>query len=317
MLEHKQFGIKEMADLLEMRKRNNHRTVLLLGSRAGCLFRSEHFYETLQKFSHRGFHNLSPSEQFGECYNILSKTPFSETEIHSLLRASLQDLTIMRADACLANLIRNGHFDEIISTNIDGGLEQSLVQIGMKEHKDFEVFIPTRAVFHEKSLSCRIVKVFGDFSLRVYTVKGRRSHLEGNQPLQNALQRVLARDLLIIGLDPTWDGDIFRLLPGKADTLCFVNEEDLRDHELIAPLLQERRAYYVQTNYDNFIRELFDHLYGAIVPFNYQLGQDILNQLSDMANQLRGLQDGHKILLNEIQHIHNKMSNCTQQSGEY
>jgi len=59
MSEHKQFGIKEMADLLEMRKRNNHRTVLLLGSRTGCLFRSEHFYETLQKFSHRSFNNLS------------------------------------------------------------------------------------------------------------------------------------------------------------------------------------------------------------------------------------------------------------------
>lgn len=91
MVEYRPFGIKELADLLLMRKRNNHRTALLLGSRTGLLFRSEHFYETLQKFSHRSFHNLSRAEQFGECYNILTKTQFSERDIHSLLRMSLQN----------------------------------------------------------------------------------------------------------------------------------------------------------------------------------------------------------------------------------
>lgn len=315
MLEHKRFGIKEMANLLEMRKQNNHRTVLLLGSRAGWLFRSEHFYETLQKFSHRGFNNLSQSAQFGECYSILSKTQFSETEIHSLLRTSLQDLTLSRTDACLAHLIRNGYFDEIMSTNIDNGLEQSLAQMGMKEHKDFEILIPTQA-FPDKGLSSRVIKVFGDFSLRVYTIKGRRSYFESNHHLRSALQHILARDLLIVGLDPTWDGDIFRLLPEKADTLCFVNEEDMKDNELISSLLRERQAYYIQETYDNFVRGLFDHLYGEAVPFNYQLGSDILNQLSSMASQLQGLQDNHKIILSEIQRIEHKMSDCSQHLGE-
>ncbi len=187
MVEHKQSSIKEIADLLEMRKQNNHRTVLLLGSRAGYLFRSEHFLETLQKFSHPSFSNLSLLEQFSECYSILTKTPFSETEIHAILRTSLQDLGMIQEDTYLAHLIRNNHFDEIITTNLDDGLEQSLVRAGMKEHRDFEIFTatPTREFFHEKSLSCRIIKGFGEFSLRVYTVKGRRLHLEKNPPLHN------------------------------------------------------------------------------------------------------------------------------------
>jgi len=94
--------------------------------------------------------------------------------------------------------------------------------------------------------------------------------------------------------------------------MCFVNEKDMREHELISPLLRERQVHYIQASYDNFIRELYDHLYGVTVPFNYQLGRDILNQLSDMASQLQSLQDGHKIILSEIQRMQNEMSNCSQ-----
>jgi hypothetical protein len=54
--------IQKIANLLEMRKESNHSTVLLLGSRAGKLFRSTVLYEILQPFSRRNFDELSRRE---------------------------------------------------------------------------------------------------------------------------------------------------------------------------------------------------------------------------------------------------------------
>ncbi|HEY7420293.1 MAG TPA: hypothetical protein VH593_34260, partial [Ktedonobacteraceae bacterium] len=59
MAEQKQFKIEELAKLLELRKAADHPTVLLLGSRAGELFRSQHLYEHLQSFSHRDFSKVN------------------------------------------------------------------------------------------------------------------------------------------------------------------------------------------------------------------------------------------------------------------
>jgi hypothetical protein len=122
MREQQQWDIEELAKLLELRKVNGQPTVLLLGMRAGELFRSKHFYESLRRFSHRDFSNLSRIEQFRECYAILTKNPFSEKDIHSILRTALSDLDVTTADAYLAELVKQGHFDEIIYTSIDDAL---------------------------------------------------------------------------------------------------------------------------------------------------------------------------------------------------
>jgi len=148
MPESEQFDISTIAKLLDVRKRNNHRAVLLLGARTGGLFRSDHFYESLQEFSNRDFNKLSPLEKFNECHSILTSDHFSEAEIHSIVRTSLRDLTVTIADACLAELVKQGYFEEIISTNIDDMLEQALVEIEMQEQREFEVLIAGRGALH-------------------------------------------------------------------------------------------------------------------------------------------------------------------------
>ena len=60
---------------------------------------------------------------------------------------------------------------------------------------------------YEKSCFCRITKVFGDFVSREYTVRERSSRLE-NAELKDFLQKLLGKDLLVIGLDPIWDWDV-------------------------------------------------------------------------------------------------------------
>src|SRR5690349_1206714 len=119
MPERKQSGVfvvdaKELAKRLKFRKERNDHTVLLLGARAGALFRSEYFYESLQQFSNRDFNGLSLLERFAECYSILTKVSFSETDIYGTLRVSFQDLALTRAEHCLAEFVKHEYFDEII-----------------------------------------------------------------------------------------------------------------------------------------------------------------------------------------------------------
>src|SRR5215813_7289163 len=131
MRERVQFDIKEMARWLEMRRNNNHPTVLLLGARAGALFRSDHFFNCLRAFSSRDLSHLPRAVQFSEYYLTLVNGQFSETDIHSIFRTSFQNLTLTKADLCLAELVKQDHFDEIISTNIDNLLVSSFLQIEM------------------------------------------------------------------------------------------------------------------------------------------------------------------------------------------
>ena len=73
--------IQEMANLLEIRKNSHQHTALLLGARAGQLFRSVRFYEELQFFSNRNFHRLSRIKQFKECYTILTSGKFRPVKL--------------------------------------------------------------------------------------------------------------------------------------------------------------------------------------------------------------------------------------------
>lgn len=308
--------VKELAKRLKLRKEHHNHTALLLGARTGALFRSEHFYESLQQFSYLGFNGLSHLKQFAECYSILTKT-FSEAEIHSLLRVSLQDMALTRAEHCLAEFVKHEYFDEIISTNVDGFLEQALIQAEMKEGHDFEIIIAGRSPFHDKSFPLRIIKPFGSFSSRDYTISDRRTYLS-KHGLEVFLQSILARDILIIGIDPIWDDAIIRLLPGDAGSLWFINEEDLTEHAFIASILHARQTSYIsgkEGSFDNFVRALHEQLYGG-VPINQQLVRNITRQLSDMTRQLQILQDEHKLILSEIKKIQQEIGNLSQRRDQ-
>jgi hypothetical protein len=313
MPESEQFDISTIAKLLEMRKRNNHRTVLLLGARAGGLFRSDHFYENLQEFSNRDFNKLSLLEKFNECHSILTNDHFSEAEIHSIVRTSLQDLTVTLADACLAELVKQGYFEEIISTNIDDMLERALVGAEMQEQREFEVLISGRGALHiEKSLPCRISKAFGDFAAREYNISRPLSYRESNQELERVLQRILARDILVIGIDPVWDEEILRVIPSKGETMWFINEEDLIERSSIASILRGRKAKCIGDNkgkYENFVRALHGNLCGGFAPINYKLASDILGRLQVLWSE-------HQLILSEIKKLKDEIGKFSQHQNE-
>src|SRR5262249_44865945 len=152
-------------------------TTLLLGARSGRLFHSAQFYELLRPSSHRNFYQLSVLAQFQECYAILTNDKLDEWDLHKILQASLKNTGMMNADICLASLIKDEYFDEIISTNIDDGLEDALLQAEMREGQDYELIQigqnPSVSNYVNKGSGCRIIKLYGDLASRDYIVKGR------------------------------------------------------------------------------------------------------------------------------------------------
>ncbi|HZO74369.1 MAG TPA: SAV_2336 N-terminal domain-related protein [Ktedonobacteraceae bacterium] len=258
------------AKILEVRRRINHSTVLVLGSRAGALFRSKNLYETLRLFSNRDFSRLSQTEQFAECYSLLTKNLFSEADIHAILRSSLQDLPVTKGETILAELVKRGYFGEIISTNVDDLLEQAFIQAEMKEGHDFEVIIPGPGAspMPGKTHLPRIIKVFGDFTSRLYTISNRHMHLESHQESERILRSLLERDALILGLDPVWDQELLRIFPNRGGSLWLIDEENQSKHPLISKHLQGRQATFIAGNEGNteiFLQSLqqsFDTLEG-------------------------------------------------------
>jgi hypothetical protein len=318
-------NIQEMADMLEMRKKNNHPTVLLLGTRGGRLFHSTHVYESLQKLSSRNFHQLSRILQFQECYALLTSDKFSEADLHSILQTSLKDLHVSEADACLASLIKQEYFDEIISTNIDDVLEEALLQIDLKEGRDYDVTRIGQSVPHyERRHSYRITKLFGDFVSRDYTVRERPAHFE-EQGRRTFLRNLLEKDLLLVGIDLAWDQDILRLIPLKASgTVWFVSEEDdiVDKSPFLADILRARHATPIighEGSYDHFVRKVHRCLLGN-VPFAHsqalqhmqqridqiariiEILPTITEQLTSLNTRLTGVDD----LYDQLQMLHNE-----------
>jgi len=331
MQERSPLRTKDMARLLQMRKKNNHSTVLFLGAQAGGLFRSEHFFTCLREFSQNDVISLSRTAQFSHHFSTLTDTNlFSETDIHSIFRTSLQEVTVTKADLCLAELIKQFLFDDIICTSIDNLLETSLVAVEMKEQRDFEIFFHYQDLLHEKKAPARIVKVFGDFSARQYNLKRYLNRSEQEQ--MRALQRILAKDLLIVGLDPRWDRHILDMIPveKKAGMIWLASEDDLSREESVAALLRQRPSQVIsgrEGRFEYFIPALHNHLFGGGgTPLNYQLLYNLSSQLAGISSQLTGIssrladfsiwmqaqQDSYSLILSEIRNIQEEISKLQQ-----
>ncbi len=276
-----ELNVTDVARLLEVRKNAHRSTVLFLGARTGGLFRSRILYETCQMFSARSFYNLSQIEQFGECYRVLNQEHFSGIDIDTILHTSLHYPQISEADLCLAELVKSGFFDVIVTTNVDNLLEKAFVHIGMKEKYDFCVITPQNSytgysIDSMLKLSCTTVKVFGDLAKGEHTLIGKHSNQDKHSNFEEFLISLLEMDTLVLGFDPLWDKVLKILFPLQGQNLWFVNEEKPAEDSYIFRLLQHRKGKYIiggEGSYDRFMKALHWHILGAR-PFDYQATEE-------------------------------------------
>lgn len=259
---------KNIGEWLELRRRNNQHTILLLGARVGALYRSLPFYNYCQQYTSHKLQARSLIWSFRECYNILLQQTLGERELYSVLQDSLKNTRnlLCEEDGYFAEIVRRGYFREIISTNIDDIAEQALLRIGLVEDRDFEVLIPRdQPLSQKRELTYRLTKVFGDWLSREYTIYNRHSYITKNINLNQYMLNMLHGDVLAIGIDPLWDSDILPFLYDAPTTLWFVNEEvNIVDDQQVAAILDQAKSVAAlgpNYTYEEFCRLLYQQLY--------------------------------------------------------
>ncbi len=193
-----EINVEEIARKLTTRRDQGQRTTLFLGSRTGGLFGNEYFYDTLKQFSLLNFDTLSNIEKFRECYYVLRKH-FTAMERRDILVGALATLRYREEDKLLAELIRAGFFETIITTNIDSLLEEACSLSGTH----IQTFIPQiddiTTIEQNNYRHDAIIKLFGDLESLRYSIADETFNLEDK--FQSFLQLKLSSDVLIVGYD--------------------------------------------------------------------------------------------------------------------
>jgi hypothetical protein len=254
--------------------------VLVLGSRAGGLYRSEPFYTYCQRFVVPHFSTRPLLWSFRECYNVLTRQQPGERELHALLQDSLKQVSLRPtlSDLYCAEIIKRGYFREVISTNIDDIVERAMLGVELVEEKDFQVCIPgKKPLALQRELPYRLTKVFGDVLSRQYAVYNRQTCLS-DEKLDLYLRTILSGDVLAVGLDPLWDRSILPFLQDVPRSLWFINEEEdiLFDQQVASILSQNQTATVVDQDhdYDTLWRVLYPHLCQERVRYPWEVPPD-------------------------------------------
>jgi TIR domain len=280
-------SIKELTDFLKSRKIQRQRVGLFLGHRTGVLYNNAVLYEALKaciavsgnlssllkpntpipydKLAHhiQLFANLAPSNKFKECYSFLSRH-FSENGIHSILFHALKPPPYRGEDELTAKLIKAGFFDTILTTNFDTLLEDACDSLGMKEPVDYGLFIcgsDNSKTLGKSSIGGQIVKTFGDFDSLNYKTVGNEFDIEADQQLKKFLESEMAKDIVVLGYDATWDKPIEQAFQRAGGMIWYVNEEQPSPNTHIAHVLDQRYSKFVggqDWNYGSFLRTLSD-----------------------------------------------------------
>jgi hypothetical protein len=295
MPEQDSFGVGEIAHRLQLRLRSRYHTILLLGSRAGALYRSN-LHKKLEAVSLSNLNDLPPPKRLEACYHILfsnARLQFSEAELHQLVGTSLQEVEFSIADIGLAELIKLGYFNTVITTNIDDTLERALSMIDVK---DLEIIIGHRTKnlnLSRNYTTYQIIKVFGDILSMEYNLKERTKYIHEKSELKKYCADILSKDVLMIGIDPAWDTALVHMIPLQGGTLWYIDEEPPPQESLMGSILHARHAQCIsgrEGNYEHFIFMLYKHLCSSS-PFNYKLGRDILNHMDELKKRIETIEN--------------------------
>jgi hypothetical protein len=304
-------NIKDIAEMLEMRKDVNNRTALFLGARVGAFFGNSKLYDALTTSSILALDKLTNTEKFAECYRVLNdKDHKTLSDVYAILSASLKNesgLGYRQEDDCLVELVKDGYFDVIISTNIDVLLEDAFTREEMAEPLDYRVYIQGLhtdiPIVRRETKYCTIVKVFGDLVSRQYATALNEFNLEKDEALKEFLESTLARDILVVGYDPEWDGPIERAFPGKGGDIWYVNEEEPTEKSLITRTKRiSRHIHGREGSYSIFMKALHSRIMHRN-PLRFDTVRSISTRLQNIDSGVTGLQNEVAILRADVQKL--------------
>jgi hypothetical protein len=314
------FNIADMANILKERKQTQTATALFLGAKAGGLFRSLQLYSTLGSFGLSDLQSLTPLERYHRCYNILFDFHFSLQDIHDILtdKVLLQEIRAEIPELCIAELMKQGHFNPLLSVSIYREFEEAFQQMGMKEQLDFAVTWPksdaSKSYVHsEKNNIFTLIKFFGDIASKDYSINRRDEYIEEDKEIKRAINSLRDIDILIVGEDQVWDQHVIQsLFPHSTGSVWYVNDEEPAKDSALSDYLKDCDAKFIlgaDGHYENFFRSLCWHITGAVP--TYQAGWEALEkvkkELGENQSAIRKLADEIGGLREEIRGLHSDL----------
>jgi TIR domain len=279
--------IEEILENLLVAQRQGRRVGLFLGHRAGALFSNNTLYEALEKtvksekdlsalltsdtlaiedmlrLHLQSMSNLSPLDKFKKCHDTL-RDHFSEKGIHTILVHAIAPVRYRKEDDLLAQLIKKGFFNPVITTSIDTLLEDACkVFCGMQQPGDYQVINYGKdsidKIEQYDATSTQIVKIFGDLDQLKYKTVGNEFNLKDDPNLRDFLSKKLADEIVVIGYDPIWDGPIEQAFSAAGKVVWYIDEELPQQGTHLAQVLNQGRGRYLispQESYSDFLQKL-------------------------------------------------------------
>ncbi len=270
-----QTDIAKIAFHFDMKRKSSHPPVLLLGSRAGGLFRSQALADAVQRFFTHTRPQTAQEDYFRVAYSFFEQAGYGQSASPHLLKHFLQDVQVAELELNLVALIKQGLFRLIISTNMDSLLEEALTQAGLRNIFEFEVLVPKNGPDFDpdppgRDVYCQMVKAFGNLSdLSVAEIIKDRRYLDEHLPWKNWLERTLRGEVLAVGLDVDWDQEIMRAFSPSSNLLWFIHDRDVQDEQVVRAAFQGREVRYLvgaEGACGAFFRELCQRLVPSLPP---------------------------------------------------
>ncbi len=259
--------IMDIARSLQRRKGLRALTVLFLGARTGGLYGNHAFY-TEMSTDDAHLDTLSAPEKFRACYRLLQRS--NQDTIHDILHLSLRDAPQRVADQQIAELVRRGYFDVVVSTHIDVLLDRAIererllappfdARLVVYDGRNADV------VIREERQRSKVIKIFGNLEagLGDYYTVGHELELDTdeNRRLKDYLQKILVESIFVIGYDPVWDRPLERVfLERKGGNIFYINEDLPEEQTTIAHAIKKRQGICLtgeQGDYTLFTEQLF------------------------------------------------------------
>jgi nucleoside phosphorylase len=300
--------ITELAELLEDRKNDDQKIALILGSRTGALFRSQSFIEEMAPYSTNphSFADMNERECFNKCYNILSeiaKKQNNRRDIEILLNQKISSISLSVVDKWLAELVEQKVFKLILSANADDLLYNAFTEWGLKEKHDFVDFALGRLSItdsideiesYEKTSACKVVKFYNDVDAFVHSLDKPQMQQEIGQCVKKLLERMKIKEILVVGIDLTWDHMILSALPPKLKTVWFVNEDEhikAAFRSTYEGIEQFRFITGGQGGYEKFLGALHWRINPGISARLYEWIGRLQNQLNVVQHKLTNIEE--------------------------
>lgn len=200
-------NVEQLAKLIREKKRAGEEFLLFLGAGASIASGSASWKAIINDFIRKFYPSHIDLNDHDKCirfYEIVRD--WSSRERTAILKNRIEGVKPSIGYLLLADLIKDGFFPLIFTTNWDHHLEDSLVLRGLKTHQ-FSVKInegkrgmesEIRKHLGQKVPTMKILKIYGDLRSEIFAITPEE-RLKFTKALEGVLREYLTKQLVIVG----------------------------------------------------------------------------------------------------------------------